>query len=53
MFVLEGLAEAGLVIAELAFKDGKVLPEPGHFRTVAVGQAFEGVEDGAGAVMVA
>ena len=46
----EGPAQAGLVVAELAFGDGQVLPGGGGLGLVAAGQAVEGVEDGTRAV---
>ena len=48
----EGLAEAGLVVAELDFGDGEVLPDAVAFGAVAVGQAFQGVQDGTRPLML-
>ena len=42
----EGLAEPGLVVAELGFGDGEVLPDTVAFGAVGIGQAFHGVQDG-------
>ena len=51
--VEEGLAQAGLVVAKLGFGDGEVLPDAVAFGAVAVGQAFQGVQDGTRPLVVA
>ena len=42
----EGLAEPRLVVAQLGFRDGQVLPDTGAFRAVGTGQALHRVQDG-------
>ena len=49
----EGLAEAGLVVAQLRLGDGQVLPDADAFGAVAAGQAFQGVQDGTRSLVVA
>jgi hypothetical protein len=51
--VLERLAQAGLVIAELRCRDPKVALNAVAFGTVAVGQPFKGVKDGPWPVVIA
>ena len=41
----ERLAEPGLIVPELAFGDGLVLPDPVDVVAVAGGEAFQGVQD--------
>ena len=49
----EGRAEAGLVVAELGFRDAEVLLNAAAFGAVAAGQALQGVQDGARPVVFA
>jgi len=44
--VQEGLAQARLVVAQLGLGNAEVLPDTDAFRAVAVGKAFQGIEDG-------
>ena len=50
--VEEGLAQPGLVVAKLRLGDGEVLPDADAFGAVAVGQAFQGVQDGTRSLVV-
>ena len=50
--VEEGLAEAGLVVAQLGLGDGEVLPDAVAFGAVAAGQAFQSVQDGTRSLVV-
>ena len=49
----KGLAEPGLVVAELGLGDGQVLPDAVALRAVAAGQPLHGVQDGPRPVMLA
>ncbi len=51
--VEEGLAQPGLVVAKLCFRDSEFSPDAVAFGTVAVGQSFQGVQDGPWPVVVA
>jgi len=50
--VVERLAEAFPVIAQLRLGYGEILPDAVAFKAVGIGQAVESVQDGAGPVMV-
>ena len=49
----EGLPQAGLIVPELAFGDGEVLPGCRSLGVVSAGQAVESIEHGPRAVSVA
>jgi hypothetical protein len=49
---MEGFSEPGLVIAKLGLGDSEILPDTVAFKAVGIGQAFQGVQDGTGSVMV-
>ena len=51
--VRERLAEPCLVVAKLGFGDGEVLPDAVAFGAVAIGQSFQGVQDGPRPLVVA
>lgn len=50
--VREGLTEAGLLVSQLRFRDGKVLPDTSAVGAVGVGQTLQRIQDGTRPLML-